>query len=207
MQGVYKISSLAKPERVYVGSSKNIRNRWWAHLSDLKKGKHHSRKMQRHFNKYGQEDLIFEVLEHVQNANALISVEQKYIDSISPFFNAMKKAGSCLGYKHTDESRQRMSEARKKRKTAPETRLKMSIARKGRIISDYQRQRIIETNKTRVLSPESIEKLRRAHTGMKKHTPESLAKISPLGRKHKPETIEKMRVSALMREKLKREAA
>jgi group I intron endonuclease len=61
--GVYKIQSIIKPERIYIGSTVDMVNRWWTHLYYLRNGDHHSPKLQRHYNKYGEDDLVFEIIE------------------------------------------------------------------------------------------------------------------------------------------------
>ena len=61
--GIYKIQSLKKPSRCYIGSAVNIGKRWVNHLSDLKNNNHHNRILQNHFNKYGESDLVFIIIE------------------------------------------------------------------------------------------------------------------------------------------------
>lgn len=62
ISGIYQIQSKCKPERKYIGSALNIRVRKNIHLYDLRRNKHSSIKLQRHYNKYGQDDLIYSVL-------------------------------------------------------------------------------------------------------------------------------------------------
>ena len=57
--GIYKIESKIKPERIYIGSAKNIQFRWNLHKRELLNKKHHSHKLQWHVNKYGIDDLRF----------------------------------------------------------------------------------------------------------------------------------------------------
>ena len=40
--------------RIYVGSTKNVTNRYWAHMGDLRNGKHCNKGMQKDFNEYGE---------------------------------------------------------------------------------------------------------------------------------------------------------
>jgi group I intron endonuclease len=82
--GIYGIYSKSKPERFYIGSSVNLKIRKTHHF--LKYNKHHSQKLQNHYNKYGKDDLVFEVLEYVEKVN-LDAVEQFYIDELKPYFN------------------------------------------------------------------------------------------------------------------------
>lgn len=109
--------------------------------------------------------------------------------------------------KETIEKR-KLSNTGKKRTDA--TKLKMSIAQKGKKRSDEIRFRLSEIRKKQyqeygsyIRTPEIIEKLRKSNTG-KKHSPETLAKLSvitkdrlskltPEERKHSPES--KLKIS------------
>jgi len=115
VSGIYQIQSKLKPERIYIGSSICISNRWNGHLKALRRNKHHSPKLQNHFNKYGQIDLQFSVLLSCPKED-LIKTEQFFIDSYSPFFNTCKIAGNTLGFKFSNESKKKISEKAKGRK-------------------------------------------------------------------------------------------
>jgi group I intron endonuclease len=131
--GIYKIQSVIKPERVYVGSAVNIGHRWTNHLADLRKNKHASIKLQRHFNKYGEIDLQFSVLLGCEKED-LLKVEQYFIDSYNPYFNTCKIAGSSLGVKHSEETRKKLKGKKpwnKGMKTPIEVREKQSAAKMG----------------------------------------------------------------------------
>ncbi len=105
ISGIYKIQSRIKPERIYIGSAVDMKNRWNLHLYKLKKGVHHSIILQNHYNKYGENDLQFSILELVMFKEDLIRREQYYIDKIKPEFNICKKAGSSLGTQRTEEQK------------------------------------------------------------------------------------------------------
>jgi group I intron endonuclease len=96
--GIYKIESKLKPERIYIGSAVHMMNRWNVHLSLLKDNKHFNTKLQRHYNKYGKNDLLFSIIIGCDKEN-LIANEQFFIDSYNPWFNICKKAESRLGTK------------------------------------------------------------------------------------------------------------
>jgi len=100
--GIYKIQSTCMPERCYIGSSVNITYRWRGHLSDLNLNHHHSPMLQRHYNKYGKEDLEFSILEECSK-ELLIKREQHYIDTIPHYFNCSPTAGNCKGIKRPEE--------------------------------------------------------------------------------------------------------
>lgn len=110
LSGIYKIQSLIKPERCYVGSSINISKRWDVHIKSLRNDKHHSKKLQRHFNKYGESDLQFSILIGCEKTE-LIKIEQYFIDSHNSYFNECKIAGSNLGIKLSNETKEKMSKA------------------------------------------------------------------------------------------------
>lgn len=62
MIGIYKILNL-KTNKCYVGSSRNIEGRWYTHKSKLRNSAHPNRKLQKAFDKFGEENLLFEVLD------------------------------------------------------------------------------------------------------------------------------------------------
>jgi group I intron endonuclease len=94
--GIYQIKSIVHPERIYVGSAININRRWNQHLRDLKNFRHHSLKLQNHYNKYGVNDLIFILIEECTKENLIIR-EQFYLNITNTYFNICKTAGNCLG--------------------------------------------------------------------------------------------------------------
>ena len=89
--GIYKIQSKLFPDRFYIGSSSNIKNRWRIHKSKLLKNEHHSIKLQRHLNKYGLEDLEFTILEEILEENKY-EIEQSYLNNLNPYFNILKSS-------------------------------------------------------------------------------------------------------------------
>jgi group I intron endonuclease len=92
-----------------VGSSAlDLDDRWSQHKSDLRKNKHDNQHLRNAWNKYGAKNFIFVVLEIVEPLKCL-EREQFYIDNIKPKYNICKIAGSPLGYKHTIESKLKMS--------------------------------------------------------------------------------------------------
>lgn len=108
--GIYKIESKTSG-KYYIGSTINMKSRWSRHKSDLRKNKHHSIILQRAWNKYGESDFEFEILEECKIEN-LLKREQFYLTSLLPIYNISPNAGNCVGVKHTLES------SEKKRKYA-----------------------------------------------------------------------------------------
>lgn len=98
--GIYAILQLSTG-RHYIGSAKSLSGRWGKHLSDLRKNRHHNSKLQNAWNKYGESDFRFDVIERCE-VDFLVEREQFFIDSTLPYFNLLRRARSALGSKHTD---------------------------------------------------------------------------------------------------------
>lgn len=169
--GIYKIQSKIKPERIYVGSALLLTTRWATHKNELLKGKHDNPRLQNHVNKYGINDLEFSVIELCFKW-ALIAREQYYIDSMNPFFNIAKIAGSTLGVKMgppSEERRKYQSEILKGRKRPPftaEHRMNLSLAKRGKKWSEetrsktmYQRSLVPHPCLGKVMSAETKKKI------------------------------------------------
>jgi group I intron endonuclease len=108
--GIYSIENSANGKK-YIGSSKNMARRWIRHVKDLKSGIHHSVKLQRSFNKHGFSGFKFKIIIKCSVGN-LIFYEQKAIDAFNSAkhgYNSSPTAGSCLGCKHTEETRKKVS--------------------------------------------------------------------------------------------------
>ena len=190
---VYLIQSLLKPQRVYVGSTVNYHSRTRQHKYLLKNGKHSSTQLQNHFNKYGLDDLSFEILESGSYVDIqhLLSREQGWYNHFCfngrdiPYFNINRIAGTTLGYRHTPESKLIISEASKnsiRKPMSQETRDLLSDIKKGSI----------PWNKGKITKPETIEKHRQKMLGFR-HSEESKEKIREklLGVPKSKESIEK----------------
>jgi group I intron endonuclease len=107
--GIYSITSKINGKR-YIGSSIRICARWIQHKNDLKGNRHHSQYLQNHYNKYGQDDLIFSVVEIIERNDLsltdfkqlLLNTEQNYLNNWNECqFNCLKIAGSPLGEKRS----------------------------------------------------------------------------------------------------------
>lgn len=87
--GIYRITCLST-DKFYIGSSQNCRARTTSHLHDLRHNMHSNPKLQRAFNKYGENQFIFEIVEQC-TINKLIKREQFYVDRLNPFFNIRRE--------------------------------------------------------------------------------------------------------------------
>lgn len=142
--GVYSIMNITN-NKVYIGSSVNIRKRWGVHRRALRKGMHHNRYLQRSWNKYGEDNFIFNIIEELDDESLIIR-EQYWIDFYKSHlsdngFNMCRVAGSVLGIKWSEESRIKHTERLKGRKHSLETKLKISKAHKGKTMNFSQEYR------------------------------------------------------------------
>lgn len=101
----------------YVGQAYIFDNRWKNHRLALKYNKHHSRYLQSAWNKYGEDNFEFEVLEKC-SIERLVELEQFWMDHFKSAdrefgYNLAPAAGSLLGIKHSDETKAKLSELRK----------------------------------------------------------------------------------------------
>lgn len=84
IMGIYKITNSVNG-KLYIGSSKDINKRWKKHFSDLKNNKHHSKYLQNAWNKYGEDNFRFEVVELVNDEELLFNAEQKWLNKTNSF--------------------------------------------------------------------------------------------------------------------------
>lgn len=115
--GIYCITNTVNG-KVYIGSAIRVKNRFRQHRSDLRLGRHGNEKLQRAWNKYGPQAFDLKVIEPVLFPEDLIAREQYWIDhlnSVASGYNILPQAGSRLGSVTSDESKAKMSLAKKGR--------------------------------------------------------------------------------------------
>lgn len=193
---IYKITHVASG-RFYIGSAANTKIRWRRHEQQLKNGDHHSKYLQRLYNKYGAESLTYEIVEYCE-VDKLLEREQYYLDTLSPPLNSLKIAGSALGHKHSEETKRRQSERQKgKKRTFTEEGWANILASLKKPRSEESRKKYSEAAKRRDMShlrtPEALEKVADFHRG-RKRSEETKRKISEgrKGKKLPEEALQKM---------------
>lgn len=163
ISGIYQIKNLVNG-KVYIGSSVDIKSRWRNHLSKLRNNKHHSRHLQRAWDKYGENSFEFSIVEYVSSEINLLEIEQKWIDKtkccdINFGYNIIQKAESNIGHKWTEESKQKSSNAKKGKylgennpfygkEHSDETKEKMSKSHIGVKHSDESKKKISESQRS-----------------------------------------------------------
>ena len=160
--GVYEIVNIVNGKR-YIGSAYRVSKRWDTHKYQLRGGVHHSRALQRAWNKYGEAKFEFRLL-LICGRDMCRFYEQRCLDSFAPAYNiALVASAPMAGRKHSDATRAAMSSASKGRAKTPAHREAIG---KGQI-----------GNKRGPHRPEVIERMSLAHMGVL-HTPETKAKMS-----------------------------
>jgi group I intron endonuclease len=84
MIGIYRIKNLVN-NKCYYGSSKQIEKRFTRHRKELKNNIHINCILQRAWDKYGEDNFLFEIIEEC-NINVLLEREQRYLD-LQPDYN------------------------------------------------------------------------------------------------------------------------
>ena len=164
--GIYQIRNLVNG-KIYIGSAVNLHARWQKHLSCLRHNKHCNIKLQNAYNKYGKDNIVFEIVELVPNKEQLLDREQYYIDTLNTVnegYNICPIAGNTTGVFHTEETIQKMKIAHSN--ISEETRRRMSEAGKRRgPLSEETKRRISKTLKGKTLSSTHRENLSKALKG------------------------------------------
>lgn len=185
--GVYQIKNIIN-NKIYIGSTKNLTKRKILHFYQLNNNKHHNQYLQNSFNKYGKDSFIFEIIEYCSKKD-LFKKEQYYIDTLMPEYNILKIVGSCLGYKHSKKTKEKIRVAQLNNRNSL-----------GTIRSEEFKEKLRQANLGKKLSKETKEKISKSKLGvpMSKEHAENV-RLAVIGRKHSNAAKEKMRQSAIKR--------
>jgi len=114
----------------YIGSAINLKMRMNSYFNPNYLVKDNF-KIQRALIKYGHDKFSLYILEYT-SSNDLVTREQYFIDTLSPYYNILKYAYSSLGFIHSEESRKLLSVINTGKKHSEEALAKMQ----GRILSN-----------------------------------------------------------------------
>lgn len=167
--GVYTIKNTLNG-KTYVGSSVDVERRFDEHRRELMKGHHHCIYLQRAWNKHGPDAFVFAMVEACPS-DSLVTMEQAWIDKVGEY-NTSPHAGTCLGVRHTSETKARMSAAKKGKPSAfkgrqhrPESISKLRAAKLGVPLKPEVVEKIATANRGKKRSEVTRERLRKAQTG------------------------------------------
>ncbi len=110
--GVYKITNVVNG-KFYIGSAERLRKRFSSHKCDLENRSHDNEYLTHAYHKHGANNFTFECVEFVEKGR-LIEREQLFIDDLKACdpeigYNICPTAGSTLGLKRTQESKDNIS--------------------------------------------------------------------------------------------------
>lgn len=168
ISGIYCIENLINSKK-YIGKSYDIEKRWLNHKTKLSNKIHENNHLQKSWNKYGQENFNFYIIEECPKEK-LIEKEIFYIsyfDTKVNGYNMTDGGDGAYGYTHSIEAKQKISTSNKKRIISEKTKKKMSESLKRRKV----------WNKGVSVSKEAKEKMSKAKIG-KKYSEDTKRKMS-----------------------------
>lgn len=125
--GIYKIINKLNG-KFYIGSASNISARFSQHKQLLRRNSSHNMHLQAAWNKYGEENFDFVVVERAlqnfsnteEKIKYIRDLEQYYLDTLRPYdkgvgYNKSTSAETPLGMKHSEETKKKLSEINIKR--------------------------------------------------------------------------------------------
>lgn len=192
--GIYAIKNKMN-NKMYIGQSVNVNKRKSYHLWLLRNNSHFNPKLQNAFNKYGEENFEFVILEKC-NKEELDDKEIEYIsryNTTNNGYNICEGGGGSLGRTLSEETKQKISNANigrkqdeiaKKRKSkamkelwkTAEYRKKMKQRpkpkpwNKGRRLTEEEKKHLSEKLKGRRITEEHKKKLHELYKGEKSLT-------------------------------------
>jgi group I intron endonuclease len=158
IKGIYKIVNKING-KFYIGSSVNIKIRWYRHITELLRNVHKNTHLQRAWNKYGRYNFVFEIITTFPpntSDDIILQEEQKLLNvhyGNSQCYNLTKGVTDLngsnnpfYGKHHTDETRKSLSDTALQRpkifgrKHSNETIVKISLNRTGKTCGNKHRQ-------------------------------------------------------------------
>ena len=170
--GIYKWTNKLTND-IYRGQSIDLAKRFMKYFSFSYLKNRETLVISRALIKYGYSNFSLEILEYCDRAD-LTKREQYYLDKLTPRYNLLKTASSCLGYKHNQETKSQKS------KSLKGIYIKQRSALYGRLHTE-ETKAIMSLKKTGVKNP----LFGKIHDEQSK----SIMRQKALGRKHSEETL------------------
>lgn len=177
--GIYLIRNLVG-NKIYVGSTNDLDRRKDEHFSKLRRNKHNNPHLQYSFNKYGEENFIFEIISY-ESVNSIIEERQlrdkeiwliNFLDEDKRYNVVLSATNPMYGRTHSEETKRKMSESQLGnknnlgKKRSLETKEKISAVLKGRIFSDDHCKNISNAKKGTIVLDATREKMSKSRIGL-----------------------------------------
>ena len=171
--GIYQIRQISNG-RLYIGqTSQSFKKRYWFHRSQLRRHMHDNRYLQSAWDKYGEDDFEFSVVEVCERDKTyILEREVYYIQKYGTFgdgFNLTVGGEGASGYTPSAETRRKIGQANREhmlgRKHTEETKAKMRQSSRHLSPSPETREAVSRYMKHRVVSEDTKAKLRRCNSG------------------------------------------
>lgn len=176
--GIYCITNIIN-KKYYIGRASNFKIRYKKHLNDLRKSKHCNKYLQNAFNKYGEDNFEFKIIEICEKEDYK-ELEQKYLNEVEDWdscYNLSKSAEGGCGL-HTDETKAKMSAAHTGRMHPEEVKAKIGVAQTGDKHHNYGKKTPDEV-KAKISATNNGKRTGEENSMFgKKHTAEAKAKLS-----------------------------
>lgn len=196
--GIYIIKNLLN-EKIYVGSSVNIKKRFQEHKFDLRRNKHANFHLQKSWNLYGEENFLFIELEYCDKT-LLLEREQLWIDYYKThkeekdLYNICQIAGNTLGRKHSEQAKEKISKNHSDVSGEKNPMFGRTSPNAGIIMSEEHRQKISNSLKGKKSWNEGLTK--NNNKSLKKQAENIMGENNPFfGKQHTEETKQKIKQS------------
>lgn len=124
--GIYQIRNILD-NKIYIGSTINLRTRRNRHFSELKFNRHYNIHLQRAYNRDEKENFVFEIL-ITCHSDLLCWYEQQFVDQWKPEYNQRKEVNSNLGVKKTPEMKKKIGDFFRGKNISEEHKRKIAYA-------------------------------------------------------------------------------
>jgi group I intron endonuclease len=144
--------------KTYIGSGVNLTKRLRSYYNKKELNKN-PRPIQDALVKYGHKNFTLDILEYCPETK-LLEREQYYLDLLIPDYNILKYAYSLLGFKHSQETIDKL----KDKIISPELKEILSLIHKGKFVSSETRNKLAlataSYKKNNPLTPEALENIK-----------------------------------------------
>ena len=187
---IYQIKN-SKTGKCYIGQTTDFKRRKREHLNELRKHKHSNLYLQNAFDKYGEDNFEFTILEECEKEQAN-DREIFWLNNFSGFESSnnynLCQAGGAKGI--SEETREKL----RSRIMSEETRRKISESRKGikLNLTDERRRQISESNRQRFTGRKHTEESKRKMSETLKARAKNHPAWGMTGKHHSEETKKKI---------------